>query len=251
MRYAFVLLVLLLGCAQAAEQVRLTNGEWPPYLGETLPYHGVASRIVAEAFALQGVEVQWEFHPWARSLKMAEQGRRDGSAVWLANPEREQRFHISEPVVESGYYLFHRKNHAFDWNDVEDLRGLRIASTRGYDYGEAFERAEAAGELEVARLTGDEQGLRQLLAGRVDLFPVDKVVGFDLLYQKFSAVERQRLSFHRKPLRSDSLHLLLSREVPGNADLMQRFNRGLNQLRDSGKVSQYLLEIEQPLSLSH
>ncbi|PZR34714.1 MAG: amino acid ABC transporter substrate-binding protein [Ectopseudomonas oleovorans] len=251
MRYAFVLLVLLFGSAQAAEQVRLTNGEWPPYLGETLPHHGVASRIVAEAFALQGVEVQWEFHPWVRSLKMAEQGLRDGSAVWLANAEREQRFHISEPVVESGYYLFHRKAHAFDWDDLEDLRGLRIAGTRGYDYGEAFERAEAAGELKVMRLTSDEQGLRQLLAGRIDLFPVDKVVGFDLLYQKFSAAERQRLSFHRKPLRSDSLHLLLSREVPGNAELMQRFNRGLKQLRDSGKVSQYLLEIQQPLSLSH
>lgn len=101
------------------------------------------------------------------------------------------------------------------------------------------------------RLNGDEQGLRQLLAGCIDLFPVDKVVGFDLLYQKFSAAERQRLSFHGKPLRSDSLHLLLSREVAGNAELMQRFNRGLNQLRDSGRVSQYLLEIQQPLSLSH
>ena len=251
MRYAFFLLVLLLGSAQAAEQVRLTNGEWPPYLGETLPYHGVASRIVAEAFALQGIEVQWEFHPWARSLKMAKQGVRDGSAVWFHNPERERHLHISEPVVESRYYFFHRKTHAFDWNDVTDLRGLRIAATRGYDYGEAFQRAEAAGELEVVRLTGDEQGLRQLLAGRIDVFPVDKVVGFDLLHQQFSAAERRLLSFHPVPLRSDSLHLLLSREVPGNAELMQRFNRGLARLRDSGKISQYLLEIQQPLSLGH
>lgn len=251
MRYAFFLLVLLLGSAQAAEQVRLTNGEWPPYLGETLPYHGVASRIVAEAFALQGIEVQWEFHPWARSLKMAKQGVRDGSAVWFHNPERERHFHISEPVVESRYYFFHRKTHAFDWNDVTDLRGLRIAATRGYDYGEAFQRAEAAGELEVVRLTGDEQGLRQLLAGRIDVFPVDKVVGLDLLHQQFSAAERRLLSFHPVPLRSDSLHLLLSREVPGNAELMQRFNRGLARLRDSGKISQYLLEIQQPLSLGH
>ena len=31
MRYAFVLLVLLFGSVQAAERVRLTNGEWPPY----------------------------------------------------------------------------------------------------------------------------------------------------------------------------------------------------------------------------
>lgn len=251
MRLTLLLLIVVLGSAHAADTVRLTNGEWPPYLGEDLPHHGVASRIVAEAFALQNVEVQWEFHPWARSLKMAEQGTRDGSAVWLYNHEREQRFHISDPVVESGYYLFHRKNRHFDWSSVEDLRGLRIAATRGYDYGEAFQQAEAAGEIDVVRLTGDEQGLRQLLAGRIDLFPVDKVVGFDLLYQQFSAAERRLLSFHPVPLRSDSLHLLLSREVPGNAELMQRFNQGLARLRDSGKISQYLLEIQQPLSLGH
>lgn len=251
MRLTLLLLILFVGSAQAADTVRLTNGEWPPYLGEDLPHHGVASRIVAEAFALQNVEVQWEFHPWARSLKMAEQGKRDGSAVWLYNREREQRFHISDPVVESGYYLFHRKNRHFDWSSIEDLRGLRIAGTRGYDYGEAFQQAEAAGEINVVRLTGDEQGLRQLLAGRIDLFPVDKVVGFDLLYQNFSAAERRLLSFHPVPLRSDSLHLLLSREVPGNAELMQRFNQGLKLLRDSGKISQYLLEIQQPLSLGH
>lgn len=251
MRLTLLLLIVVLGSVHAADRVRLTNGEWPPYLGEDLPHHGVASRIVAEAFALQNVEVQWEFHPWARSLKMAEQGTRDGSAVWLYNREREQRFHISDPVVESGYYLFHRKSRHFDWNSVEDLRGLRIAATRGYDYGEAFQQAEAAGEIDVVRLTGDEQGLRQLLAGRIDLFPVDKVVGFDLLYQHFSAAERRLLSFHPVPLRSDSLHLLLSREVPGNAELMQRFNQGLARLRDSGKISQYLLEIQQPLSLGH
>lgn len=251
MRYLLAMLTLLFGSLQAAEPVRLTNGEWPPYLGETLPHHGVASRIVAEAFALQGIEVRWEFHPWARSLKMAEQGQRHGSAVWFHSPEREQRFHISEPVLESGYYLFHRTDLVFDWSEIEDLRGLRIAVTRGFDHGEAFQRAEAAGELQVTQLTSDELGLRQLLAGRFDLFPVDKVVGFDLLHQKFSAAERQRLTFHPKPLRSASMHLLLSREVAGNAELMQRFNQGLKQLRDSGKVSQYLLEIQQPLSLSH
>lgn len=250
MRFVLFLCTLLLGSLQAAEPLRLTNGEWPPYLGEHLPHHGVASRIVAEAFALQGIEVQWEFHPWARSLKLAEQGRRDGSAVWLYSAERERLFHISDPVVESGYHLFHRKSRAFDWNQIDDLRGLRIAATRGYDYGAAFQQAEAAGALRVTRLTSDEQGFRQLLAGRVELFPMDKVVGFDLLHQHFSAADRARLSFHPKALRSDSLHLLLSREVPGNAERIERFNRGLAQLRDSGKVAQYLLEIQPPLSLA-
>jgi len=182
---------------------------------------------------------------------MAEKGERDGSAVWLHSSERERLFHISDPVVESGYYLFHRKAHEFDWASVEDLRGLRIAGTRGYDYGEAFQRAEADGELQVVRLNSDEQGLRQLLAGRIDVFPLDKVVGFDMLHRHFSPAERARLSFHPLPLRSDNLHLLLSREIPGNAELIERFNRGLAQLRESGKVAQYLLEIQQPLSLGH
>ena len=249
MHRALLLLLLLLGNAQAADTVRLTNGEWPPYLGADLPYHGVASRIVAEAFALEGIDVQWEFHPWARSLKMAADGQRDGSAVWLPSREREERFYVSDPVIETTYYLFHLKGRAFDWQTATDLRGFRLAATRGYDYGETLRRAEATGELQITYLNSDEQGLRQLLAGRIDLFPLDKVVAFDLLYQHFSSAERQRLSFHPLPLRSDSLHLLLSREVPGNAERMARFNHGLAQMRSSGKISRYLLEIHQPLSL--
>lgn len=247
-----LVLVLTLLCAgpALADRVRLTNGEWPPYLGEQLAHSGVASRIVAEAFALEGIAVDWEFHPWARSLRLAEQGKRDGSAVWLSSAERESKFFISDPVVESGYYLFHRKNYVFDWQQVTDLHGRRLAGTRGYDYGAAFEQAEASGALRVNRVTSDETAFRQLLAGRIDLFPMDKVVGFDLLHQHFSAAERAQLSFHPKPLRSDSLHLLLSRQVPGNAELIARFNQGLAQLRESGKVAQYLLEIQQPLSLA-
>lgn len=233
-----------------AETVRLTNGEWPPYLGEHLPHHGVASRIVSEAFALQGITVAWEFHPWVRSLQLAQSGKRSGSAVWMYNNEREKSFFYSDPVLESGFYLFHRKDYLFDWRQISDLGKRRIVGTRGYDYGDAFQQAEAKGQLRINRVTSDETGFRQLIAGRVDVFPADKVVGFDMLHQYFSAADRAKLTFHPQPLRLDSLHLLMSREVPGNAEVMARFNQGLAQLRESGKVAQYLLEIQQPLSLT-
>ncbi len=71
-----------------------------------------------------------------------------------------------------------------------------------------------------------------------------------MLQQHFSAAERTQLSFHPRPLRSDTLHLLLSRAVPGNAELIERFNHGLRQLRESGTIAQYLLEAQQPLSLA-
>ncbi|UUY06614.1 transporter substrate-binding domain-containing protein [Pseudomonas sp. J452] len=251
MRLLLLLFALVFGCHLQAETIRLTNGEWSPYLGEKLPHHGVASRIVEEAFALQGVQVQWEFYPWARALRSAEKGKSDGAAVWLRSPEREQAFFISDPVVDSGYYLFHRKDQAFDWQQVGDLHGKRLGGAIDYDYGQAFQQAESSGQLQVKRLSSEEQGLRMVLAGRLDAFPMDKVVAFDLLHSKFNSAERRQLSFHPLPLRSDSLHLLLSRKVAGNEAMLQRFNQGLQQLRDSGKVSQYLLEIQQPLSLSH
>ncbi|MGE8496380.1 MAG: substrate-binding periplasmic protein [Pseudomonas sp.] len=251
MRSLLLIICLLCSGPALADPLRLTNGEWSPYLGEHLPHQGVASRIIREAFALEGLDVEWEFHPWARSLQMAELGQRDGTAVWLHSEDRQQLFFISDPVVESTYYIFHRKGQVFDWKSVEDLQGLRIAATRGYDYGSAFQQAENSGQLDINRVTSDELGFRQLLAGRVDLFPLDKVVGFDLLHQHFSAADRAQLSFHPKPLRSDSLHLLLSRAVPGNAERMRRFNRGLAQLRDSGQVAKYLLEVQQPLSLAN
>lgn len=244
------LLTLFCSGVAVAQSVRLTNGEWPPYLGQQLPYKGIASRIVAEAFALQGIAVDWEFYPWARALQMAERGQRDGSAVWMRNSKRAATFFISDPVVESGYYLFHRKDYSFDWSQVADLQGRRLAGTRGYDYGDAFQQAEASGQLLVNRVTNDETAFRQLIAGRVELLPMDKVVAFNMLHLHFSAAERAQLSFHPKPLRTDSLHLLLSREIPGNAELIVRFNQGLAQLRESGKVAQYLLEIQQPLSLA-
>lgn len=250
MRLLSLVLTLLITLPCAADEIRLTNGEWPPYLSQNLPHHGVASRIVEEAFALEGVRVQWEFHPWARALHKAEKGTSDGSAVWLRSPGREEAFFISDPVVETGYYLFHRKDRPLDWQEVADLAPLRVGGAIHYDYGDAWRQAEREGRLKVKRISSEEQGLRMLLAGRLDVFPMDKIVAFDMLHGRFSREERARLSFHPQPLHRDSLHLLLSKKIPGNEVRLQRFNRGLQQLRESGRVARYLMDIQRPLSLA-
>ncbi|MEX6504146.1 substrate-binding periplasmic protein [Pseudomonas zhanjiangensis] len=250
MQRCLLLVILLLSGLAAAQPIQLTTGEWPPFHGERLPYQGVATRIVSEAFALEGIEVQWQFLPWARALQMAALGQRSGSAVWRRNPERERLFFYSEPILTTQNYLFHRKQLDFDWQTLADLRGLRLGATRGYFYGHAFEQAEAAGLLNVQRINSDEVAFRQLLGGRIDLFPLSRVVALHLLSERFTAAERARLSFHPKPLSSHRQYLLLSRQVEGNAALIQRFNRGLARLQASGKVARYLLEVQQPLSLA-
>ncbi len=77
--------ILILGCGVAAAEmsntIRLTNGEWQPYLSKDVPHFGIASHIVTEAFALVGVEVEYGFFPWARSMKLAKVGRWDGRVL--------------------------------------------------------------------------------------------------------------------------------------------------------------------------
>ena len=57
----------LFSSASAAETIRITNGEWPPFTSERLPDKGPLSRIVAEAFALEGISVEYGYFPWRRA----------------------------------------------------------------------------------------------------------------------------------------------------------------------------------------
>ncbi|MCP4687520.1 MAG: amino acid ABC transporter substrate-binding protein, partial [Desulfobacterales bacterium] len=112
-----ILLLLFLLCFAsvgfAEETITLTNGEWPPYMSERLEHHGVVSRIVVEAFALEGVRVEYSFFPWIRALSLAKAGAFDGSVVWWKTPEREKDFFFSDPVLDVRYVFFHLKSNPF------------------------------------------------------------------------------------------------------------------------------------------
>ena len=224
------------------ETVRVTNGEWPPFLGENLKYYGLASRVVTEAFALKGIKVEYGFFPWKRAYMMAEAGEWDGSAVWTLTSEREKSFYWSNPVPSDVGVIFHLKTLKFDWKSAEDLKAFRMGVTAEYTYGKEIDEAIKAGKIQTDLVTSDEQNFQKLLLGRVDLFPVGKDVGLSMTRRLFTPQERQLITYHPKIYYESPLRLLLSRKVARNQRLMELFNEGLKQLQDSGKVDQYLLE---------
>lgn len=221
--------------AEPKTVVRVTNGEWPPYLGESLPHRGLASRIVTEAFAVTGIEVEYGFFPWSRALKLAEIGEWDAAAVWLPSPERSLAFRVSDPVIDARYVFFHLRERKFSWKSVADLKGLKIGATISYHYGKEFQDAEKAGIISVERVPTDEQNLKKLLLGRIDIFPMDDIVGREMLKSILPPEKADSVSFHPTPLHSDPLCLMISRRIPGSAELAAKFNRGLATLRASGR----------------
>ncbi len=239
---ALILLCCSVIDARAAETIRLTSGEWQPFLSKDAPHHGFASHIVTEAFALVGVEVEYGFFPWKRSMKLAREGTWDGSVIWGTSEERLQHFYFTHPVVPITYVFFHLKTTPFDWNTFDDLSDLKVGGTVEYFYSDAFEAAEAAGVFRTIRGRSDEVGLKNLLKGRIDVFPGEVMVSYEQIRDTFSEHEAALFTHHAKAIVDKPMFVLLNKDVPGNKRMRDLFNEGLRQLKAGGKFDQIIAD---------
>ncbi len=235
---------LLLSCgvalAEPAKTIRVTNGEWQPYLSKDVPHFGIASHIVTEAFALVGVEVEYGFFPWSRAMKLAKEGTWDGTAVWGDSEERRQDFHFTEPVVPSTFVFFHLRSTQFDWNTYEDLRDVKVGGTVEYFYSDEFEAAEAAGVIRITRTRSDEVGLKNLLKGRIDVFPGELMVTYAQIRDTFSEEQAALFTHHPKRIIEKPLYLFLSKKVPVTNRCAICSTRGSSCSRKAGSTIKFL-----------
>lgn len=237
----------LLGCAPVfagttgSNTIRISNGEWAPFMGESLPHHGFVSRIVTEAFKLEGATVQYKFYPWARAYQVARSGESDASIGWYRNAEREVDFLFSDTVFVESQVLFFLKDKPLTWSVLTDLEGKSIGATLGYTYGEAFKQLEDSKVLNVQRIASDEQNLKKLLAGRIDAMVVSRAVGTRMV-NALAPSEARRIAFDPRPLNSGPLHVIFPKSMPQSSEWLARFNRGLKKLKTTGAADRFAQE---------
>ncbi len=242
----FCLLVLMLSAnmLSAETTIRITNGEWEPYMSEYSPHYGLASHVVSEAFKLEGVKVIWEFFPWKHSLIMARAGKDwDASCCWWPSQEIGQDFLISEPVCKSSVVFFHLKSYQFDWASIDDLKGLIIGGTFEYEYSDEFMAADRQKRINVDWVAVDEINYRKMLAGRISIFPNDPIVGYSQIRNTFSPEEAALFTHHPRELQSTTLSLIISRQSEDGRQLMAKFNSGLKKLKASGRYERMLEDV--------
>ncbi|GAB2874194.1 transporter substrate-binding domain-containing protein [Pseudoduganella ginsengisoli] len=232
------------GAAPAEEVITLSNGEWLPYMSEHAPHYGPVSRIVKEAFALEGVTVRYVFRPWNRAYAEAAAGQADGSIVWskgLPGTARASDFLYSDTVFEGQSVFFHLKRKPFDWNSFADLSKVSVGGTAGYEY--QFERLPG---IHIDRAPNDELSFRKLLAGRFDIFPANADSGWMILRSRFTPDEVAQVTVHAMPYASTQYHLIMPRKLKSSARYVKLFNQGLLRLKASGKYQEYMEELKRP-----
>ena len=239
------LFILIVGTNGFTEEiVHLTTGEFPPYTSKKLDHFGVANRIIAEAFALEGYQVKFSFFPWKRAYQEAASGEFAGSSYWAKTTERVEQCYFSNPIWEDGWVFFHLKSYPFKWESFNDLKGIPIGGTLEYSYGENFYKAEKEGIIKIQWVPMDILNYRKLKLGRIKIFPNVKIVGYYDLKNNFPPEEFRLFTHHPKQWNVSTNHLVMSKKLEKSKYLMEIFNRGLKRLRESGKVDQYLTEFE-------
>lgn len=229
-------LALLCACVGAAPRVvKLTSGEWPPFFSASLPGGGIMTRLISEAFRVEGIQVQYSYLPWVRAYEVAKTSKFDGTVGLAPNLERLKWYVFSEPVITADMVFFHRKDRVIRWDTLADLAPYVIGTTRGDYYSDEFAALQNAGKLKVDDSSTDETAnLRKLLHGRIDLFPIERHVGLYLLHRHFPRYEQGRLTHTRKTFWVAPLHLLINRQTKDGLQLLKSFNSGLAKLKSSG-----------------
>lgn len=229
--------------AIAGEQVVLSNGEWAPYLSESLPHYGAASHIVEEAFSAAGVNTRYQFYPWKRSYKLAREGVVNGTPVWVYTEERAKDFLYTDVVIVDYEYLFHLREKPLKWTTVDDLKGLIIGATLHTVYP-PLEDALARGILQIERGGNYDNLYNRLLNYRIDAIPQVSQVGRYYLRTTLSPDQRGRITYSKTVLQERRYHLILSKKHPDNAKYLKLFNQGLLLIRENGVYDRILKALD-------
>ncbi len=238
-----LLLLLLLSAFSAlvvsnsqAQTLKVSTGEWAPLISSEVANDGPISQVVKEAFALSGIPVELNYHPWKRAMEEVRLKRVDAGFAWRKTAARTREFLYSEEIYEGVNVFFHLKSVPFQWQQMEDLESYRLGGALGYAYSQAFDDAEKSGTFEVFRVNDEASLVGLLLSRRIDVFPANREVIRHILKQQYPN-QLEQIVFHPLPLTRKPLHLIAMPTDAGH-ELIKQLNLGLNRLKSSGRFQQ-------------
>ena len=236
-----MIIFFLLSCYSsvfAGEAIRITIGEWSPFISKELPHYGIVPHIISEIFNEAGVKVKYGFFPWARSLYLVKAGEWHASAIWGKTEERKKDFNFSDVVYTGETVLFYHKDHPIVWTgNLEDLKGLRIGLSLGAAKSNILKEAEKKGFI-TYDIGGDKvMTFFKLLEKRFHAIDNNKAVGLHLIQTRLSSEQRAKIGY-TNPHELWDYHLILSKKLKENEKFLEILNTGLHKMKKSGRFDE-------------
>nr|WP_241462299.1 transporter substrate-binding domain-containing protein [Aeromonas finlandensis] len=230
------------GSALADEQPTLTilTELWPPYVmrGDNDELVG-ADLDLARAVLLQmGYRTEIKVLPWKRVLQQARLKQGDAVLDVFFESSRQQWLHYpEEPLSYSGEVLFYPADRPVKFEQLSDLKGLRVGIQADYAYSPDF--LADPGVTRVP-MTGEGNAIKQLhlmMAGRLDGVVLNERVGHYLLHTQGL---QDQVSHGTRLLTDDNRNFLAFTHKPGHDQLAIRFSSALKAFKQTPAYQQLL-----------
>jgi polar amino acid transport system substrate-binding protein len=223
--------------AGAGQTVTLATTDYPPYYGSLLAQGGVIAEIAREALKRCGYTLAIEWYPWARALRLAQEGGVDGLLGVWRSAEREQWLAYSLPLPANQVGFFRRADSPIAFKAMGELRSQRIGVVRGYVNPKAFVEAR----LNTEEAVDDTANLRKLGAGRVDLILIDKGVAQYLLLTAVPELQG-KLAWVEPAIEVFPVHVGFVKGGRRHQELLEAFNRGLKEMERDGTLQRLVAQ---------
>lgn len=236
-----LLSVLLPALALADPHVlRVVTSDYPPYeYLEDGEVRGTHTDIVRQVLSSMGYLPDIRLLPWARAEASARAGTSDMIYSLTSSRDRKRHYYFTTPLSEARDVFFKRKGRDFQWQELDDLAGLRIGLSAAYSYAPEFMKWLAAGNARVTQISQESPeltGLRMIARGRIDLFICDESVCSYLLEKHLSEFpELAEVTALPTTIGAKrGFRAAFSRQHPRGKALRDEFNQVLSDLRSVG-----------------
>lgn len=214
-----------------ASHLVITTGEWSPFVSSNLSGNGFTSEIIEKACQAAGLTVTIQFAPWPRCEAVIEHGKVFASFPFSSNEIRAEFAYFSQPIATSRTVFFYNKEKMVDFNfsQLDELKSYLVGGVRGYYYEPLFKKTG----LYVDYSDNEDDALKKLFFGRVDLMPLNELVGWESIKRLYPD-QVGKFASSVTAIDKQDLTLMVSRKYPNSTILLKRFNTGLATIINNG-----------------
>lgn len=200
--------------------------------------NGILTDISVHVFKSMNMETSIEFMPLNKVKAGVYNGLFTVAQPLAKTPVEELSFYFSEPLYKILNVFFVKADSEFDFTKEKDLKGKKIAVTKGVSIKE-LDALAAKRIIEIIPALTLEMAFQMLEKGEVDMVAAPQEVGLITL-QNMTTVEVKNFKMLEKEVGTEELFLVISKNHPNAEELIKNFNATFLKLKNSGEIDKLI-----------
>jgi len=211
----------------------VTGNDYPPFTDSTMPEGGLAVPLIKAVFNNQKSTVSIAWKPWKRGYLETRSGRYAGTFPYRPTAEREEDFLFSDPVFHLKEVIVSRKPESFHPRNYQELVRKTVCLPIGYAPGKAMQALMDNAKIDVFRPKNMDGCFKAISRFHNLIIKTHKYLAYHQLKEKELNPADFDITFMQDS--SYTLHFIVSKQYPNAKELMERFNKGLINIKKNGE----------------